>query len=256
MCWCDPNKRTPYCGKAGCIPPVVVEESAEIPKEDWDKLAEKPVDKNDMPESSCYTPPEATLPELIKTLSLYKRDLQNPAVWKGDSGLLGIIQKLERADLAAQNPANSTVLDKESLERVISLAKAYVSLADGLIGKDELRKIYSQNEQDCLNLRHAAGQTVPSAWDQLISDAIQEAEKAMRKFPQPNYVISKVAEEAGEVVKAAIHCAEGRETLENLRGEIKQTIAMIYRLWVEGDAVHGLDPVRPAPPKTQDKPHG
>ena len=79
----------------------------------------------------------------------------------------------------------------------------------------------------------------------LIVDAMEEADRAMRKFPQPNYVISKVAEEAGEVVKAAIHCAEGRETVENLRGEMKQVIAMLYRLWVEGDQVHGLPPVRP-----------
>lgn len=72
---------------------------------------------------------------------------------------------------------------------------------------------------------------------------MQEAEKAMQKFPQPNYVISKFAEESGEVVKAAIHCAENRETKENLRGEMKQTIAMLYRLWVEGDEIHGLTPV-------------
>lgn len=82
----------------------------------------------------------------------------------------------------------------------------------------------------------------------LIVDAMEEADRAMRKFPQPNYVISKVAEEAGEVVKAAIHCAEGRETVENLRGEMKQVIAMLYRLWVEGDQVHGLPPVRPTTP--------
>ena len=80
-------------------------------------------------------------------------------------------------------------------------------------------------------------------WYDLVVDAMSEAEKAMRKFPQPNYVISKIAEEAGEVVKAAIHCAEGRETQENLRGEMKQAIAMLYRLWVEGDQVHGLPPV-------------
>lgn len=80
----------------------------------------------------------------------------------------------------------------------------------------------------------------------LVADARAEAEKAMRKFPQPNYVISKIAEEAGEVVKAAIHCAEGRETAENLRGEMKQVIAMLYRLWVEGDGVHGLPSVRAA----------
>ena len=80
----------------------------------------------------------------------------------------------------------------------------------------------------------------------LIFEAKVEAEKAMRKFPQPNYVISKIAEEAGEVVKAAIHCAEGRETAEHLRGEMKQVIAMLYRLWIEGDQVHGLPPVRAA----------
>lgn len=80
----------------------------------------------------------------------------------------------------------------------------------------------------------------------LIGDAMREAEKAMRKFPQPNYVVSKVAEEAGEVVKAAIHCAEGRETAENVRGEMKQLIAMLYRLWIEGDGVHGLPSVRAA----------
>ena len=82
-----------------------------------------------------------------------------------------------------------------------------------------------------------------SDWLTLISDAMAEANKAMVKFPQPNYVITKFAEEAGEVVKAAVHCAEGRETPQNLRGEIKQAIAMLYRLWNEGDQVHGLQPV-------------
>ena len=74
----------------------------------------------------------------------------------------------------------------------------------------------------------------------LVEAARTEAEKAMRKFPQPNYVISKVAEEAGEVVKAAIHCAEGREAPENVKLEIVQAMAMLIRLYVEGDQVHGL----------------
>lgn len=77
----------------------------------------------------------------------------------------------------------------------------------------------------------------------LYLDALTEAEKAMRKFPQPNYVISKVAEEAGEVVKAAIHCAEGRETRENVVLEIRQAMAMLIRLYIEGDQVHGLAPL-------------
>jgi phosphoribosyl-ATP pyrophosphohydrolase len=77
----------------------------------------------------------------------------------------------------------------------------------------------------------------------LVSKAISEGERAMVKFPQPNYVITKVAEEAGEVVKAAVHSAEGREPLTSVRDEMVQTIAMLYRLWCEGDEVHGLPPV-------------
>jgi len=80
-------------------------------------------------------------------------------------------------------------------------------------------------------------------FDVLVRQAHAEATKAMTRFPQPNYVISKIAEEAGEVVKAAIHCAEKRETAENVAGEMKQLIAMLIRLWVEGDQVHGLPPI-------------
>ena len=83
----------------------------------------------------------------------------------------------------------------------------------------------------------------PDAVARLVEAARAEADKAMRKYPQPNYVISKVAEEAGEVVKAAIHCAEGRETPEAVIGEIKQAMAMLIRLYIEGDQVHGLPPL-------------
>ena len=76
--------------------------------------------------------------------------------------------------------------------------------------------------------------------ERLVEAAWSEAQRAMTKFPQPNYVISKVAEEAGEVVKAAIHCAEGRETAEAVIGEITQAMGMLMRLYVEGDQVHGL----------------
>lgn len=41
------------------------------------------------------------------------------------------------------------------------------------------------------------------------------------------------------------HCAENRESMDNMRGEIKQAIAMLYRLWIESDQVHGLPPVSP-----------
>lgn len=88
-------------------------------------------------------------------------------------------------------------------------------------------------------LDRARAQT-PDAVTQLFNDAWAEANKAMVKYPQPNYVISKVAEEAGEVVKDAIHCAEGRTDPHYVVEEIKQAIAMLLRLFVEGDQVHGL----------------
>lgn len=81
----------------------------------------------------------------------------------------------------------------------------------------------------------------------LVADACAEAQRAMIRFPQPNYTITKVAEEAGEVIKAAVHCAEGREQPEAVVGEIKQAMAMLIRLYLEGDQVHGLQPLAPAP---------
>ena len=44
----------------------------------------------------------------------------------------------------------------------------------------------------------------------LVAMARVSADKAIRKFPQPNYVLLKVAEEAGEVVQAGVHYAENR----------------------------------------------
>ena len=77
----------------------------------------------------------------------------------------------------------------------------------------------------------------------LLPDAIAAADKAMLKYPQPNYIITKWAEETGEVTKALVHAAEGRETWGNVRGEIVQSLAMLHRLMIEGDQVHGLPPL-------------
>ena len=116
---------------------------------------------------------------------------------------------------------NLTVADVEAMNAVECPCK----------GSDEMCP-------SCQNRRPA-----PDAVARLVEAARAEADKAMRKYPQPNYVISKVAEEAGEVVKAAIHCAEGRETPEAVIGEIKQAMAMLIRLYIEGDQVHGLPPL-------------
>ena len=69
-----------------------------------------------------------------------------------------------------------------------------------------------------------------------------EMAKAKAKFPQPTYVTLKVAEEAGEVVRGAVHYAEGRLSWDELENEAIQTIAMILRLLTEGDEINGVIP--------------
>jgi len=79
--------------------------------------------------------------------------------------------------------------------------------------------------------------------DDIVSRSIEQARRAITKFPQPNYCLLKVAEEAGEVVKAGVHLAEGRDfTHADLEGEVVDTIAMLFRVLIEGDQVIGLPP--------------
>lgn len=76
---------------------------------------------------------------------------------------------------------------------------------------------------------------------QIAMRSIDEAGRARVKFPQPNKVLLKVAEEAGEVVKAGVHMSEGRDfTFAELEAECIQTIAMCLRLLIEGDGTIGL----------------
>lgn len=87
----------------------------------------------------------------------------------------------------------------------------------------------------------------------LVDKARGAAAKASVKFPQPNYVTLKIAEEAGEVVRGAVHYAEGRMDWSEVEGEIVQLLAMLIRFVTEGDQVNGARP--PALAKA-DKPEG
>lgn len=69
----------------------------------------------------------------------------------------------------------------------------------------------------------------------LVLAARIRAEKAMLKFPQPNYVLAKLGEEHGEVVKEFIHYAEGRGDWSKLENELIDNLAMMIRLVKEGD---------------------
>lgn len=83
--------------------------------------------------------------------------------------------------------------------------------------------------------------------DRILQRSGEALAKSIVKFPQPNYVGLKVAEEAGEVVKAAVHYAEDRETWENVEAEVVQMIAMGLRLLIEGDQKNGIIPPRLKP---------
>lgn len=99
--------------------------------------------------------------------------------------------------------------------------------------------------KDCRRILYTAP-PAPAVQDdyfgELVKKARSAADKAMRKFPQPNYVLNKVAEESGEVIKAVIHYTEGREEWANVEGEIIDNLAMLIRLVVEGDQVIGFIP--------------
>lgn len=79
-------------------------------------------------------------------------------------------------------------------------------------------------------------------WSKLLKAAEERAEVAMIKFPQPNYVLTKFAEESGEVVKECVHYAESRSQWRFVENEMVDALAMMLRLLVEGDHVHGFVP--------------
>lgn len=115
-----------------------------------------------------------------------------------------------------------------------------------LCAADELRDQAKTIGDLALDLASARSRPDLTDWENLLFEARIEAARAIARYPQPNYVLSKFIEEAGETHKAGIHCAEGREDLSRVRDELRQAIAMAFRLWVEGDQVHGLPPVRTA----------
>ena len=78
--------------------------------------------------------------------------------------------------------------------------------------------------------------------ESLFERALTEMAGAQIRFPQPNYVTLKVAEEGGEVVRAAVHYAEGRTDWEDVEDEVIQNIAMNMRLLIEGDQKNGIVP--------------
>ena len=81
--------------------------------------------------------------------------------------------------------------------------------------------------------------------------AFRAADKAKLKHPQPNKTLLKVAEEAGEVVRAGVHYSENRMEWSEVEAESVQAIAMIFRLLTEGDEINGVIPPHLKKPTNQ-----
>lgn len=88
---------------------------------------------------------------------------------------------------------------------------------------------------------------LPPIWQ---LEVAAELRLARRWFPKPDLLVLALAEEAGEVVKAALDLRVGKPTASHaaLRKELIQTIAMAVRLLEEGDPL--VIPALPGdPPK-------
>lgn len=128
---------------------------------------------------------------------------------------------------------------------VLAYADSYRDMANQGVESIPVWSVITDLERNIAPLFTAppAPVSVPDDYfSSLVAAARVRADKAMRKFPQPNYVLNKVAEESGEVIKAVIHFTEGREEWRNVEGEIIDNLAMLIRLVMEGDQVIGFTP--------------
>lgn len=141
-----------------------------------------------------------------------------------------------REFVQAANPANIRAL-VEALEK----AQTENDLARGQLFIAQRTLLNQQRKIAELESRTF---TAPQSdyFASLVALARVSADKAMKKFPQPNYVLLKVAEEAGEVVQAGVHYAENRMEWKQVEGEIVQLLAMLIRLVTEGDQINGVTP--------------
>ncbi|HBR4970785.1 TPA: ead/Ea22-like family protein [Klebsiella pneumoniae] len=193
-------------------------------------------------------------------LLVYCDDALGSAVCEATSEYNAIpkYQRIDNLDfIALANPANILAL-VEALEKAQAGEKQWREVVDAFCSDDaDWHKLTNSNNEMIALLSQALckqadriaeleSRTVTvhqsDYFASLVAMARVSADKAMRKFPQPNYVLLKVAEEAGEVVQAGVHYAESRMEWKQVEGEIVQLLAMLIRLVTEGDEVNGVKP--------------
>lgn len=76
-----------------------------------------------------------------------------------------------------------------------------------------------------------------------IQASINERDRAIKLFPKSDHVLLALNEEHGELVKAIMDHKYGKGSIEDVRSEAIQVMAMILRLVEEGDPTINLPPI-------------
>ncbi|OZP72385.1 hypothetical protein CIG23_17545 [Raoultella planticola] len=146
-----------------------------------------------------------------------------------------ILKRVARMALAAMD-------SEPNRNPVLAYADSYRDMEKQGVESVPIWSVITDLERNIAPLYRHAQPAPDDYFGSLVSAARLRADKAMRKYPQPNYVLNKVAEESGEVIKAVIHYHEGREEWASVEAELIDNLAMLIRLVVEGDQVIGFTP--------------
>lgn len=130
----------------------------------------------------------------------------------------------------------NSVLKIEQVVSALRMASADTGILGVRVSKEHIKMILAHLPS------HDDSDPGLALFSQLVAEAKDRAKKAMVKYPQPNYVLTKFGEESGEVTKECVHYLEGRGNWDFVKYEMVDVLAMMIRLLVEGDQVHGFIP--------------
>lgn len=111
----------------------------------------------------------------------------------------------------------------------------------GLVKGDLETWHFTTLEHVCLFLMGFNARKVPATDTPFVREVCAEVSRARQLFSGRQHMVLALAEEAGEVVKAAMDVNQAKgATLVDLRRELVQVAAMAYRVYEEGDATLGI----------------
>lgn len=182
-----------------------------------------------------------TKEQLIKRLEEQESSARYALGFVQDSQILRDIEMDLRINEIAQASLEAEVSGRNP---VLAYADSYRDMAKQGVESIPVWSVITDLERNIAMLYSAPPAPVlPGDYFSSLVDAARiRADKAMCKYPQPNYVLNKVAEESGEVIKEVIHYTEGRGDWNKVEYELIDNLAMLIRLVTEGDQVIGFTP--------------